>query len=429
MLTGLAHGTTASETLAQHWIYQGNLPLCAVFTEYGVMRAYGISPDPTTLAEWYVKVGRFHAGLPLPTLGRALEVGGLPVVRRSFRSLRDLEPDIRKGHAVIAIVNTGALWYADDPDTAKFQTDLVRVVGPYHVVWVTDLLDDRVYFNDTAQPAGAGLSVDRRAFDTAWSEAGRSAVLVPKLLPPLDPDGDGAPFIDADEDGFATIASGGNDCDDRNPRIHPHAFDVPYNEVDEDCAGGDRVDFDGDGVPFDPTRDPRWRFDCDDNEPLVTFSVAWEDRDGDGFGTGYGLTVCSDTIGTERLVDRGGDCDDANPGAHPDRIDYALDGVDSNCDGDDEPDSTLGAHRISEWDGSSIVGQVSLTWECTCGRTFDSKPLARLHADEKEILAADLELRRLRSVHRIDGRRTCACGRRFATEAAFARHLSDHVER
>ena len=47
-------------------------------------------------------------------------------------------------------------------------------------------------------------------------------------------------LADADADGHSPIFGGG-DCDDANPAIHPWAFDVPGNGVDEDCDGADLV--------------------------------------------------------------------------------------------------------------------------------------------------------------------------------------------
>ncbi|MHB8762944.1 MAG: putative metal-binding motif-containing protein, partial [Deferrisomatales bacterium] len=46
---------------------------------------------------------------------------------------------------------------------------------------------------------------------------------------------------DADEDGFADAACGGNDCDDDNPEVYPGATEVCGNQVDEDCNAMDLV--------------------------------------------------------------------------------------------------------------------------------------------------------------------------------------------
>ena len=43
---------------------------------------------------------------------------------------------------------------------------------------------------------------------------------------------------DRDGDGYA-FAFGGGDCNDRNARVHPGAFDRPGDGVDQDCWGGD----------------------------------------------------------------------------------------------------------------------------------------------------------------------------------------------
>jgi len=59
-----------------------------------------------------------------------------------------------------------------------------------------------------------------------------------------DSDGDGIadcvdPVFgtDADGDGFASIASGGTDCDDTNPAVHPGAIEIPGNGIDDNCDG------------------------------------------------------------------------------------------------------------------------------------------------------------------------------------------------
>ncbi|MCA9568018.1 MAG: hypothetical protein KC656_09255 [Myxococcales bacterium] len=59
----------------------------------------------------------------------------------------------------------------------------------------------------------------------------------------VDNNCDGVDGVDADEDGFASEASGGDDCNDDDDGINPDGVDFGWNEVDEDCNGSDRHDW------------------------------------------------------------------------------------------------------------------------------------------------------------------------------------------
>ena len=119
-----------------------------------------------------------------------------------------------------------------------------------------------------------------------------------------DPDGDG--------DGYARSV----DCDDADPAVHPDAYDEgpssscppgdPFftggaNGRDDDCDG--RVDEDPGAI-------------CNYFPDSGTGGI---DADGDGHTT--------DT-----------DCDDSNAAIHPGAEESCCDGVDTNCDGADDPE-------------------------------------------------------------------------------------------
>jgi hypothetical protein len=161
------------------------------------------------------------------------------------------------------------------------------------------------------------------------------------------------------QDGVLDFAIVAGDCDDINPFIHPGASEVCDGQ-DDDCNGradyrvgpNDFEDDDGDFVldaacerqtldcdDMDPASAPgrdevcdRFDNDCDGNaDEELESAELFPDRDGDGYGDDSAMAImaCSQIAGH---VATGGDCDDRQPGVHPDRREL-CDTIDQDCDG------------------------------------------------------------------------------------------------
>ncbi|MCB9670988.1 MAG: putative metal-binding motif-containing protein [Alphaproteobacteria bacterium] len=129
-------------------------------------------------------------------------------------------------------------------------------------------------------------------------------------------------YADADGDGWGDPASGlvtcdgagvlvADDCDDTNPGANPGAQEVcDANATDEDC----------DGL-------------ADDADPSVTGQVPrFPDVDGDGYGDGTATPTPSCAQGVLNTED----CDDTDPDVSPGAEEVWYDGVDQDCDGNDD---------------------------------------------------------------------------------------------
>ena len=55
----------------------------------------------------------------------------------------------------------------------------------------------------------------------------------------IDQDGDGVDLVDVDGDGFASVLAFGPDCNDRDDRVRPDAWDWRVDGIDRNCDGAD----------------------------------------------------------------------------------------------------------------------------------------------------------------------------------------------
>ena len=142
---------------------------------------------------------------------------------------------------------------------------------------------------------------------------------------------------DVDGDGFGSVGSGGEDCNDADATVHPDATDTWYDGIDSDCAGDDDYDQDGDGVEGAEGGGD----DCDDTDAATSPDLAelwYNGVDNDCAGDD---DYDQDGDGHTSSAYTGDDCDDLDSDACPGAVDEWYDGVDSDCLGDNDYDQDL----------------------------------------------------------------------------------------
>jgi len=150
-------------------------------------------------------------------------------------------------------------------------------------------------------------------------------------------------LADADGDRFPSTV----DCEDHDPNIHPNAFDVPGDGIDQDCSGADapNLDLDGDGFPGGVGGT-----DCDDANPSIKPNAV--EIPGNGIDENCDKVDAPnyDKDGDEFLVEpKGKDCDDTDPRIHPGAKDVPQNRVDEDCDGEDGVYDVVGVRFPSAW--------------------------------------------------------------------------------
>ncbi|MEM6927539.1 MAG: putative metal-binding motif-containing protein, partial [Myxococcota bacterium] len=162
-------------------------------------------------------------------------------------------------------------------------------------------------------------------------------------------------FADGDGDGYGAgvavsscepvpgFVTQDGDCDDTASEVNPAAPEI-CDAIDNDCAGG-----------------------ADDGLIFVDYYV---DRDGDGYGTGAGVSACTTIAGS---ATQAGDCDDTDAAVNPGAVEI-CDDIDNDCaNGIDEGLKTayyvdgdgdgFGA-GLAQLSCVPVVGRVTLEGDC-----------------------------------------------------------------
>jgi hypothetical protein len=196
---------------------------------------------------------------------------------------------------------------------------------------------------------------------------------------------------DADGDGAAALACGGDDCDDADADVGPGRREVCDAEgVDEDCdpttlgpdddgdgfqdASCANVQSDGNLLFGDDCDDRRTDVrpsadeicddrdnDCDDGVDEGVLETFFRDLDGDGFGdTAQTRQACARPEG---YVLTPGDCDDRNQHANDEDAAEACDGFDNDCDDEVDEGVLVRCWVDGDRDGWALAS-ASSTQEC-----------------------------------------------------------------
>ncbi len=187
-----------------------------------------------------------------------------------------------------------------------------------------------------------------------------------------------------------TCQQGGNDCNDGNGDVHPHAPEICDN-VDNNCVGSPAIDEGCDddnddycdsamGIVGTPTTCTLGGGDCNDGNGTIRPNAAevCDGLDNNCVGAPAIDEGCDDDddnycdsamtiVGTPPTCTQGGgDCNDAVTAVHPNAVE-ACDNVDNNCAGSPAIDEGCDDDNDNYCDsGMGIVGANPATWPSTC---------------------------------------------------------------
>jgi hypothetical protein len=179
---------------------------------------------------------------------------------------------------------------------------------------------------------------------------GNAITITPSLFY-ADTDGDG--FGDPAMDTLLCNAPAGyvvnnTDCDDTDALVNPNT--VWYQDTDNDQVGNTAVT---QTACIQPAGYVLASGDCDDtNASIVAPTMYYSDNDQDGYGDdATGVLFCQAPV---NMIAIGGDCDDNNNAVNPGASEV-CDGIDNNCDGqEDEGLTFLNYYFDGDSDGFGI---------------------------------------------------------------------------
>ncbi len=209
----------------------------------------------------------------------------------------------------------------------------------------------------TAAPgSGESLTVTARVTPTDWGDFSVSVLVEDSIsggrieLPVR-----AVVQIDADHDGYGSVDTGGEDCNDDDAAVNPGATEVWYDGIDQDCGGGDDYDQDGDGhTPPEYGGD-----DCLDTDATAYPGApdTWYDGiDSDCLGND---DYDQDADGHQSDRYGGDDCDDLDANVNPEVAEVWYDGVDQDCDANDsdqDGDGSIQGVDCDDLDASAYPG-------------------------------------------------------------------------
>ena len=145
--------------------------------------------------------------------------------------------------------------------------------------------------------------------------------------------------FDADGDGAVSTVSGGGDCEDSDPSIHPAANENCSDTIDNDCDGNTDLtdtecDLDDDTDGYESTA--TGGDDCNDSDaainPAATEDGTMCDNSIDEDCSGADLDCNDWDHDSDGFTENEGDCDDSDPSFNPEALDACGVVADENCD-------------------------------------------------------------------------------------------------